>query len=239
MLTSIAFRSNNRTVLGKAIFSVKGATAIPLELVGASSAVKTLAKSAAPSTAASAISDLSDVTSDDDYQSSVSSPEELMEAGNESRMRASLSLQPSLDSTVVEAAIDAVNSASPSVSAPDVAPVSEITGVKRLAQRLAFWSNNQPSLLTAPPISSLSNSASFDSPHSSALAHDPTSLMEITTAGHHPLPPHRIFEASPSQTMKPEEIKRSELEPKILREILRLFTHEIYLAYDFGEFRSN
>lgn len=196
----------------------------------------------------------SDVASDDDYQSSFMNFEDPPPDLSNNGLLPALSSVPaqlSLDSAVIEATIEAAGTASPAISA-NASALPEAGGVKRLAQRLAFWNKKQISPAPVPPSSSPPSISATDLiaplPSSPPLivTPNPTGLIKLAP----PLTPKSIPSLDSISTDQPsqsktttqgrveqqsEEVKRSELEPKILREVNSLFSHGMYFAYDFGQ----
>lgn len=193
--------------------------------------------------------DMNDLASDDGYLSSMDPDEaQRQNAIAEKELVSALESladvpSESMNNAAVQDAMEAAVSFSPAEG--QAANLNQAGGVKRIAQRLAFWSK-KPSLASEPDTNTV-EASSLETATPSAhpvLIPNPTGLLKIDPplASTVPSSLSSQSDASLSNVPTPSKVpsqpsvgmKRSELEPKILREIVSIFSHEMYFAYDFG-----
>lgn len=177
-----------------------------------------------------ATGDSSDGVSDNGYASSAGDDGESSGSGVVSELPPSTSDSPPLESTIIEKAI---NEPTSGLLYPSLYPASVVgpAALRRFAERLAFWNRKR---LTQPP--DVPNDALSMRSHPQSLKTNPIGVLA-------PSPPHEVAPLPPippptqslsAESVSSKEMEHTELEPKILRETIRIFSRDMYLAYDFG-----
>lgn len=170
-----------------------------------------------------------DVPSDNDYASSAGDDEESSGLSLLSELPSPTPDSLPLESTIIEKDVNEPTSGSlyPSL---DPTSINAPTGLGRFAQRLVFWNRKQPPAIPNDTVFTRNPPPPAKADAMDALAPIPQSR--------HQMPSSFGSTAKPlsAKSVPSKEMQHSELEPKILRETVRILSREMYLAYDFGEF---
>ncbi|KAF9513128.1 hypothetical protein BS47DRAFT_1329854, partial [Hydnum rufescens UP504] len=218
--------------LDRSVYAVKGVVAIPLTESAASATLNSLLHGARSLDYNVAISDPSDVASDDEYPSSLSESD---------------SKRVELEHMAPSLAPEAASNVGPDhplgiepVGEPSTltSPPNRSIG-KVVLDSLSFWKyrpkskgntalplSDSVAIASAPPLPVIIEISSSDAPKTPPLE----DLEELLEHGEYSQRGHLD---SISNTPPNVEEKTTELEAKIIKECIRLFAHEMYFAYDF------
>ena len=234
-------------VLDRSVYAVKGVVAIPLTESAATASLNSLAArgpqyGTSPGRGNTPTSDLSDVASDDEYPSLLSGP-------SPKRGQPTVIIPPPASEPVSDALPDVLLNPDP-VVASTTSPGR--SAGKTIVDRLSFWKFRSKPKLPAlvpdsvavvpsvPPILSV-----IETPPTPDVPKTPPFLELLDELPEDREDPHgeslreghEDHKVPVPNNPRTSVEKSTELEAKIINQCIRLFSHEMYFAYDFGAWR--